>query len=284
MSRKPLLVSTENAAFQHLETLKRNRAKRTHHGEAFVEGVMSINRALDNGWDVRQIAYDRERSLSDWARGVIRRCPDAVHLALTSSLMAQLSEKEEASELVMVFSVAQHRLGELSLGADDLVVLFDRPTSHGNLGSVIRSCDALGVRALLLDGHGVDVYDPRTIRGSMGSLFVVPVYQLSGHSELEAWLRRERDGRAGLAVVGTSAHADVPLYQVDLTSPSLILVGNETYGLSRYYTELADVLARIPMVGTATSLNVASATTVILYEAARQRSGAPRRAPDGGPE
>lgn len=277
MSRKPLLVSTENAAFQHLETLKRNRAKRTHHGQAFVEGVMSINRALDHGWEVRQIAYDRERGLSDWATGVIRRCPEAVHLALTSGLMAKLSEKEDASELVAVFSAPERRLPELSLGAEELVVLFDRPTSHGNLGSIIRSCDALGARALVLDGHGVDVYDPRTIRASMGSLFVVPVYQLAGHDELESWLRRERGEGGGLSVVGTSAHAQTPLYEADLTAASLLLVGNETHGLSRYYAELADVLVRIPMVGSATSLNVASATTVVLYEAARQRAGSGRR-------
>ena len=160
------------------------------------------------------------------------------------------------------------------------MAVFDRPVYPGNLGQVIRAADALGAGGLIVSGHGADVYDPLTVRASMGSLFALPVVRLPSHREVGEWvegLRRaaptgpDGPGTGRLQIVAGSGEAQTPLEEVDLTRPTVLVFGNETRGLSAAYRDLADVLARIPMQGAADSLNVASAATILLYEASRQR-------------
>jgi TrmH family RNA methyltransferase len=155
-----------------------------------------------------------------------------------------------------------------------LVVVFDRPSSPGNLGTLIRSCDALGVDGLILTGHGADLYDPETISASRGSLFALPVVRVGGIKEFHVWLDPARTLLANLQVVGSAESGGSELWSVDLRPPTVVLVGNEKWGLSAGMRELADVMVRIPIGGSASSLNVACAASVVLYEVERQRRAA----------
>src|SRR5204862_5928572 len=131
------------------------------------------------------------------------------HVELERSLMEELSSKEETSELVALVGMPPDDLDRIPRRPDALLVVLDRPASPGNLGSVIRSADALGAGGVVVAGHAADPYDPQTVRASQGSLFAVPVVHVASAEELEPRLE-------GLQVVGTSAHGDVELAEVDL--------------------------------------------------------------------
>lgn len=268
-------VGKENATFQRLEALKRSRAKRNQYGEVFVEGVAAINALLRAGWRVISVAYDRERPLSRWARDVIAKADPGTILRLTPPLMEQLSDREDPSELVVVAERRVRTLDEVRLDVASALLIFDRPSNRGNLGSLIRSCDAFGATALIALGHSVDLFDPAVLRASLGAFFTVPVIHSPSPRELEAWLARERARIPQLRLVGTSAEGARPIHEVDLTGPVAVVLGNEADGMSRKLVDLVDELAAIPMTGTVDSLNVACAGTVVLYELARQR-GFPR--------
>ncbi len=264
-------IYAENAEFQHIETLQRNRTKRNRSREFFVEGVRAINQALQNHWTINALVYTRDKRLSDWAEGVIARAGAKTHYELPSTLMEKLSQKEEASELLAVTAMPDDDLSRIPVRADLLAVVFDRPSSPGNLGTIIRSCDALRVDGVIITGHSVDLYDPETIRASTGSFFCVPAVRLPSHNELIPWLDGLRRRVARLQVVGTSAKAPIPIQNYDFTVPTVLLIGNENHGLSESYKALCDGMVTIPMYGSATSLNVACATSILLYEVARQR-------------
>jgi 23S rRNA (uridine2479-2'-O)-methyltransferase len=271
---KPTVVRIygENADFQHIETLRRNRTKRNKSGEFFVEGVRAINQALRNNWTVNALVYSRDGRLSDWAEGVIAREGAKTQYELPSVLMEKLSQKEEASELLAIVAMPEDDLSRIPVRDDLLVVVFDRPANPGNLGAVIRSCDALRVNGVIVTGHAVDLYDPETIRATAGSFFSVPTVRLSSHNELIPWLDGLRRRLPRLRVVGTSARSQVPVQGHDFTTPTVLLIGNENHGLSESYKALCDVMVTIPMYGSATSLNVACAASIVLYEVARQRT------------
>lgn len=163
-------------------------------------------------------------------------------------------------------------LSRITVGATALVIVFDRPSSPGNLGSLIRSCDALGADGLIVTGHGADVYDSETISASRGSLFALPVVRLAGPRELEVWLQSIRQNAGDLQVLAMEEDAEVDVWHVDFTSPTVLLLGNEKWGLSAGLKELATLHTRIPMIGSASSLNVAVAGSIALYEIKRQRS------------
>ncbi|MDQ3327878.1 MAG: rRNA methyltransferase [Chloroflexota bacterium] len=271
MSPQLVRIHAEDADFQYAETLRRNRTKRQRHREFFVEGVRPINLALEHGWEIRAFLYSRERPLSGWAEGVLSRARAHIHYELPLHLMAALSGKEATSELIALISMPPDDPSRIPIHEDLLVVVFDRPASPGNLGTVVRSCDALGAHGLIVTGHAVDVYAPEVVSASAGSLFTTPIIRLPSHHELLPWLDVIQTAIGDFQVVGSSAKADTDLSDSDLTRPAVLVVGNETRGLSEAYRELCDVLVRIPMGGAATSLNVACATSIILYEVGAQR-------------
>jgi tRNA G18 (ribose-2'-O)-methylase SpoU len=188
-------------------------------------------------------------------------------VATAPELLQELGGKsEDAPELVAVAALPPDDLARIPLGAEFLGVVLDRPASPGNIGTVVRSADAFGAAGVVITGHAADPYDPKAVRASTGSLFAVPVVRLTSPAEVLAWARP-----AGVQIVGTDEHGSLELSDHDLTRPTLLLIGNEASGLSAAWREACDVTVRIPIGGSASSLNAAAAATVALYEAARQR-------------
>jgi TrmH family RNA methyltransferase len=272
-------ITTRNAQFQQWEALLTNRTKRQHAREFLVQGVRPITLAVEQGWRVRSLVHDADREPSRWAADLLATVR-APQVAMAGALLAELGERDQgAPELVAVVELPADDLGRVPVPDDFLGVLFDRPTSPGNLGSVIRSADAFGAAGVLVTGHAADVYDPRTVRASTGSLFAVPTVRVPSPRDVDAWLDASRAAGRPVSLVGTDETGAVDVFDADLTGPTLVLVGNETTGLSAAWRERCDLTVRIPMTGAASSLNAANAATVVLYEAARQRGAGAASAP-----
>ena len=270
-----LRVSTENAAFQVLESLVHNRNARRRAGTFLVEGVLPITRALDHGWTFEAVVQTAGARLSAWAADVIRRAAPKRHYELSPALMARLSGRAEGSELLAVVAMVEADLGRIPIRDDLLAVVVDRAGNPGNLGTIVRSCDALGAHGVIVTGHAVDIYDPAVITASRGSFFAVPVVPVAAAADVTAWRDTVRARLGRCQLVGADERGAAEITQHDFTIPTVVVMGNETAGLSRGYRDACDALVRIPMSGTASSLNVAVAASVMLYEAGRQRRVAP---------
>lgn len=277
-SPKTIRVYSENATFQHFETLRRNREKRHRSREFVVEGVRQINLALQFGWVVNGWIYSPERKLSNWASELLKEKPAPTHYQLAEPLLEKLSNKEETSELLALVAIPDDELTRIPLRKELLVVIFDRPANPGNLGTLIRSCEALHVDGVVITGHAADLYDPETVSASVGALFTLPVVRMSSAAQLEPWLAHIRQQFGTLQLVGTSAKATLDLADADFTQPTLLVIGNETSGMSRYYHDHCDPIVTIPMGGSVTSMNVACAASILLYEVDRQRRNVKRDA------
>jgi tRNA G18 (ribose-2'-O)-methylase SpoU len=268
MSRT-LRVSTRNANFQQWQALLTNRQKRSKAGEFLVSGVRPITLAVEHGWTVDAMIYPDRGALSQWARDMLDRS-GAQPVAMDPELLAELAEKED-TELLAVVAMPPDDLSVIAPAPGLLVVVFDRPTTPGNIGTLARSADAFGAAALIITGHAADPYDPKSVRASTGSLFALPVLRADSHREVLAWATELRKDGLPLEIIGTDEHGAVDIADYDLTGPRLLLIGNETQGLSAGWREACDTTLRIPMTGAASSLNAATAATVVLYEATRQR-------------
>ena len=269
------------AEYQRFETLKRNREKRSKQGLAFVEGVQMIEQAIRHGWSFAAMAVADGRRLSGWAEDMIRQAQPDVLYRMEERMHADLSDREESCEIVALVRTRGDGLARMTARAAEsaappLWALFDRPASPGNLGSFLRSADAFGATGALVTGHAADFYDPQCVRASVGTLFAIPFGEMPSAEAALEWLRSLPQRPL---IVGTSAHGQQNLHELDLTGPVALAVGNETFGLSRAWKEGCDVLARIPICGAASSLNAASAATVCFYEISRQRlaKGLPQR-------
>jgi TrmH family RNA methyltransferase len=269
-------VFSKDNHFQHIEVLKRNREKRHRHQKIFVEGVSSIKLALNNNWKFDALIYAQDRALSTWAEDTIRRANPKSVYELPSVLMEELSDKDEPSELLALVEQKPLPLGELAFKPNGLVVVCDRPGSHGNLGTSIRSADAFGADALCVSGHAVDPFDPKVLRSSVGTIFSLPIISLESPKEIAEFVSRSLECGKPYSVIGTDVKGEQQLGNYEFKGPIVLLMGNETVGLSKAYTELCDVTLRIPIMGAASSLNVSSALAITLFEIQRQRASYPK--------
>lgn len=259
-------VTSRNARFQQWEALLHNRTKRHRQGEFLVQGVRPITLALEHGWTVRTLISDGRGRMSTWA-GQVWETTSAEQVVMAPDLVAKLGEKDEPSELVAVVEMPPDSLSRLDPAG--LTVVFDRPTQPGNLGTLARSADAFGATGLVVTGHAADPYDPRAVRSSTGSIFALTVVRAPSHREVLDWARPH-----GVRAVGTDETGSIDVREADLTGPLLIVVGNETHGMTAAWREACDQLVSIPMAGSASSLNAATAGSIVLEEASRQRRDA----------
>ncbi|GAA1606991.1 TrmH family RNA methyltransferase [Kribbella sancticallisti] len=269
-------IGSRNARFQVWHALLSNRNKRLRAGEFLVQGVRPISLAVEHGWTLRALIHDSDRPLSRWAQDLLQTQRETERVSMAPELLAELGEKDEP-EVVAVVEMPADDLDRIEVGPDFLGVVFDRPTGPGNIGSIIRSADAFGAHGLIVTGHAADVYDPKSVRASTGSLFALPAVRVPSQREVMTWVETQRALGTPIVIVGTDEHGEADIFDFDLTGPTLLLIGNETSGLSTAWKELADHLVRIPMTGSASSLNAANAATAVLYEVSRQRAGSARR-------
>lgn len=269
---KETKIFSKNSTFQKFEVLKTNRNKRYRYNEFLVEGVRSLNEAVKNHWKIKSFLYDKN-NLSGWAQDMIDQVRTDLNYCLMPDLMKELSGKEDTSELMAVIEMREDKLENVRLSENPFIVLFDRPSNKGNLGTMIRSCDALGADMLIITGHSVDLYDPDVVVSAMGSFFNLPVIRISDNKALFAYIDDLKNRYNDFITIGTTAHNEKPIYSANLTSPLMLMMGNETMGLNKAFKEYCDLLCTIPMSekSYATSFNVSCAASILMYEVTRQR-------------
>ena len=276
-------ISKNNASYQKFEVLLTNKNKRYKYNEFMVEGVRNINEAINNNWKINSFIYSYEKKLSKWAFDILHNIKTDINYELSERLMTELSGKENTSELIAIIKMKNNIDMEIEVerkierdkkfSENPVIALFDRPSNKGNLGTILRSCDAFGVEKLIITGHSVDIYEPDVIGASMGSFFKIPFMRFSDNADIDNYITGLKQTYPLLKVIGTTAHDKTNIYEIDMTTPVLFLIGNEADGLNKHYLEISDFLATIPMSeqSSASSFNVSCAATVIFYEAFRQR-------------
>jgi 23S rRNA (uridine2479-2'-O)-methyltransferase len=264
-------VTRRNARYQQWQALLTSRNKRQRAGEFVVQGVRPITLAVEHGWRLRALIYDSDRQPSAWAAAIMAEA-GGDRVAMAPDLIAELGGKDaDPPELLAIAELPADELSRIPVGPAFLGVALDRPASPGNIGTIIRSADAFGADGVVIAGHAADPYDPQAVRASTGSLFARPVVRAASHGPLLAWVEAARAGGVPLTVVGTDEDGSADITEVELAGPVLLVIGTEATGLSAGWRESCDLIARIPITGAASSLNAASAASVALYEAARQR-------------
>lgn len=256
-------VTSRNAAFQQWQALLDNRSKRHRRREFLVQGVRPITLAIEAGWPVHTLIRNGDRDLSQWA-AQIWSGTKADRVEMSAPLIAELGERDEESpELVAIAALPADDLDRIPTSPQPLVVVFDRPASPGNIGTLVRTIDAFGASGLIVSGHAADPWDPRAVRASTGSIFHVPVVRSGSPSEVLTWAED-----AGLRVVGTDEAGEATVRDVDWSVPTLLVVGNETRGMAAVWRQACELKASIPMAGSgASSLNAAVAASIVLHEA-----------------
>jgi len=232
-----------------------------------IEGYRALRRALDNGFPLRELFVCPELFQGENEPALITECHrrGAKVYRTTPAVFAKFAYRDRPEGLLALAPQRHRRLADLELPANPLLLVAVAIEKPGNLGTILRSADATGVHAVILCDRCTDLYNPNVVRASTGTLFSLPIAE-ADTAETLAFLRAR-----GIRTLAATPHATQLHTAVDLRGPLAIVVGCEMLGLSADWLAGADLKARIPMLGQADSLNVATATTILLYEALRQR-------------
>ena len=253
---KPLITSLSNPLIKQVRALRQKKV-RLEGGSFLVEGIHHVGEAIDAGWHVESVLYAPDLLTSNFARDLISRLENTPQ-PVSAQVMESLADKDNPQGFLAVVRQKKTQLKELK--PLEWAAAIVSPQDPGNVGTILRTLDAVGADALFLLDGGVDLYHPTTIRASMGTLFWKPVIQIS----FDEFVRWSHEGNYQL--IGTSAHGDVE-YQTFVPNPPWILVlGNEQKGLSAEQTNACDVTVSLPMKGRVSSLNLAVAAGVLLYQ------------------
>lgn len=246
------------------------RSERERRRLTLVEGVREVSRAL--AADIVPVeafvcAERVERSSMGAAVAQLERldAERCCHLfQVTPEVFAKLAVREASGGVLLVIPYLDTSLAHLPRPTNPCYAVIDRPEKPGNVGAILRTADAAGVDGVILCG-GTDLHNPNVVRASLGTLFTVPVAE-ARTDEVIAWLRS-----CGVHVVATTPDATDRYTEVDMTGPVALAMGSEAEGLSDAWLAAADEHVAIPMFGQADSLNLATATALLLYEVLRQR-------------
>jgi TrmH family RNA methyltransferase len=268
------ITSTQNPRFKTLRSL-RLRKYRQREGLFLIEGIRIVEEALTGGAPVETLVYATDLLVSQRAQALLERLVPARHLVLSGDLFRTLSQRDDPQGIAATVRIQDRTLADIPLIDDLLVIVAYQLRDPGNLGTIIRTADAAGATGVVVVEPSVDLYDPQTVRATMGSLFALPIVRVPDGAVLPRWLDDVRSAGLPLLVVSSSARATQLHYEADYRRPLVLLVGSERHGLPQPVRDSADIDVRLPMVGRATSLNAAAATAALVYEIVRQRGVPP---------
>jgi RNA methyltransferase, TrmH family len=234
----------------------------------FVEGVRNVVRAIESGFHIETLVYSEKLLIVPIARRLVRdRCRSGTPtLDVSPEVFRQVSMTPRASGVGAVVAQQWSTLHHASPKSALCWVVVEAIRSEGNLGSLIRTSEAVGGAGFILVGPQVDPYSPAVVRASMGAVFGQTFIRTNGRS-LRNWVRRHR-----CRVIGASPGGSADLHRFEYPRPTVLVLGEEREGLSPAQSGLCTDFVRIPMVGAADSLNLAVAGSLLMYEVYRARS------------
>lgn len=251
-----------------------SRKERERNGLFFVDGLHLVAAAAEQQAEIETCVVAPELLHSAFGRELAQALAQSGTqvVEVTADVFQSLAAKEHAQGIGVVVRQRWQELVHIRPEARQCWVALDTVHYPGNLGTILRTCDAVGGAGVILLGNTTDPYDPAAVRASLGAIFSQRLARAS-FAEFAAWRGRHR-----LAVVGTSPAATLDYQEVTYQSPLVLLMGSEPRGLSDEQQAFCDLVVNIPMVGCSDSLNLAVATGVMLYEIFNQQRVARRNA------
>ncbi len=263
----PDIQSTQNQRIKDAVKL-RQRSGRDKQSQFVIDGLREIQQALEGGADLVSAFVCDELSQSGFQQQTIARLKAAgVPLSTVSkSVWEKLTFGDRDDGVLAIGRVHKTDWAAIPQVACPLIVVLESIEKPGNIGAVLRTADAAGITAVILAEPSTDVFNPNTIRASLGAVFRVPIVTGS-NSEVADWF-----AQSAIQPFVARLDGSIDYASVDLTAPTALVLGNEAVGVSSFWRTDNFQAIRLPMLGQVDSLNVSNAAAILMYESIRQRS------------
>ena len=254
------ITSSKNEKFKHFKALKQKKS-RIEFNQYTVEGIKSVKEALEFCDDIECLVVSQEfYKTSDFPY------PENIDLyVISTEIFESLSTTENSQGIIAVIRICEKT--DFTLDTSKAYIYCDHLQDPGNLGTIIRTADAAGFGGVLLSDECVELYNPKTVRSSMGSFFHIKKLENVTADKIKKFKEK-----GFLVVCGVLSDNTINYTDADFTKPVIIVIGNEANGITDEILSLSDISIKIPISGSAESLNAAIAAAILMYETNRQRN------------
>lgn len=262
------ITSPKNPKIKQIKSLYRKK-ERWNSKLFLVEGIKIVEECIDNNYPIENIIYTDELFNITGGEEIYEKIKLYDKLIyVPQKLFKEISDTENPQGIMAIAKFTQRPINKLFKSKNPFILFLDEVQDPGNMGTIIRTADAFNIDGIVVSEGSVDIYNPKVVRSTMGSIFRIPIY----HTWDKIGTIKELKNR-GFEIFTTSLEGKDYIYNIDFKGSSVILIGNESKGVSFELHSLANQWIKIPILGETESLNVAVASSIIMYEVMRQRIG-----------
>lgn len=265
------ITSKTNKIYKHIKNLG-SKKYREKYNEFIIEGIRLVREAIDSSAQLSLLAVSESFSQSDEGKQYLQSIEKyrIKVYRVNDKMFQEITQTQTPQGILGIASMGYFSLQKLlkERKENPFYIYCDGIQDPGNMGTIIRTADAVNADGVLLSRGCVDIYNPKTVRSTMGSLFHLPIVKVGDSDETLDYLKEN-----GLVVLGGHLKASKYCYEIDMKQGIVIVIGNEANGISKEVVTKLDYLVKIPMPGRAESLNAAVAAGILMYEVVRQRVG-----------
>lgn len=254
------IQSKDNSLVKEVKKLK-DKKHRIEKNQFLIEGFRFVSEALQSSFQVSSV-FISDKALDKWNNFNIEdRLQDNTKVyKVTEQILKSISSTETPQGIVAVINNKDVNIKS----KQGFYILVDKVQDPGNMGTIIRTAHAAGALGIITTKGTVDIYNEKTLRSTMGSIFHVPIIQDENLEKIQ-YLRSN-----GFKLMASSLDTNINFYDINLKDKVIIAVGNEGNGVSEEILNMADIKVKIPMPGQAESLNVSVAASIMMFEVVRQ--------------
>ncbi|MDF2533785.1 MAG: methyltransferase, TrmH family, group 3 [Clostridia bacterium] len=259
---KEIITSSQNKCMKHLKSLH-SKKNRDQLGQYMIEGFKLVEEAIAYHKPFYLMLLSEVASKSVEGEALMSKCDEAnipVYVG-SEKVFAEISEMDTPQGILAVIYKKEQNIDEVIDNQGFNIVILDEVRDPGNVGTIIRTADACGMNAVVLSKGCVDLYNSKTIRATMGSIFHIPVFTEVDIIELIMQLKS-----VGTVVLGADPHSSISCIDVETGGSTAIIIGNEANGLRNEVKAATTKNITIPMPGKAESLNAGIAAAILMYE------------------
>jgi TrmH family RNA methyltransferase len=263
-SKVELITSKQNQRIKNLLHLQKH-SERREQGVFIVEGVKEVEKAFESGYEIDSLYFCNDIVDPQKVKEIFRFELPSNTFEVSRDVYNRVAYRENSGGIIVLAKPKKHSLDQISLPSNPLILVIEGVEKPGNIGAIYRTADAAGVSAIVICDPGTDFYNPNAVRSSLGCIFTIPTAICQSIKAIE-WLKSN-----SVKIYTSHLQAALPYHTVDFTKPSAIVMGTEATGVTDMWVKEADANIIIPMRGLADSMNVSTATAVLVFEACRQR-------------
>lgn len=258
----PLITSPQNSKIKNILALEKAR-ERKRQNIFIIEGLKELSLAVEGGYKVNSVFFCPEIVSEKTIRHI--GIHENLLIPVQQSIFEKIAYRDSTGGIIGLAEQKKHTLKDIQLSSTPLILILEAVEKPGNLGAILRTADAAKADAVIICDPQTDFYNPNVVRSSVGCIFTTQVASATSAETIE-WLKK-----AHIQILATYLRASKPYYEVDFKTPSAVVMGTESTGLSEEWIKNADLNIIIPMQGKIDSMNVSTAAAVIIFEATRQR-------------